>query len=243
MKEPLSDRMIKTLHYLLSEGLVPQQYAGRVRDQVVRISGSTYLPLESPIALNNELLAIVKKASLINDPFEQSFFLLVHISYLQAFIDVNKRTARLSCNIPLIRMNCIPLSFNNIDKNAYLSAVICVYELKKIEPLRDMYLYSYTNTSKQYKATADSMGIDEIRVRYRDTRRAMISHIIKNLFNKEAIENYIHREAISLIPSKARENFIEDIYEDLIDIDTNRIAVLGISQQDLKKWQSKKIKF
>jgi hypothetical protein len=34
------------------------------------------------------------------DPFEQSFFLLTHIAYLQAFTDVNKRTSRLSANIP-----------------------------------------------------------------------------------------------------------------------------------------------
>ncbi|OFZ16403.1 MAG: hypothetical protein A2X86_22055 [Bdellovibrionales bacterium GWA2_49_15] len=43
--------------------------------------------------------------NLIHDPFEQSFFALAHLSYMQAFEDVNKRTARLVANIPLIKTN------------------------------------------------------------------------------------------------------------------------------------------
>ena len=39
----------------------------------------------------------------INDAFEQAFFLMVHIPYLQAFEDINKRVSRLSANIPLIK--------------------------------------------------------------------------------------------------------------------------------------------
>ncbi|WP_349815958.1 hypothetical protein [Coxiella burnetii] len=44
------------------------------------------------------------------DPFEQSFFILAPIAYLQAFVDVNKRTSRLSANIPLFRKNLVPLN-------------------------------------------------------------------------------------------------------------------------------------
>ena len=51
------------------------------------------------------------KAKLIQDPYEQSIFLLVHVSYLQAFADVNKRTARLTANISLIKGNLVPLAY------------------------------------------------------------------------------------------------------------------------------------
>jgi Fic family protein len=82
---------ICTLHYLLSDGLVEPLEAGKVRKQGVRIGGSTYIPFEDPKRLEQQLERIVAKASLIQDPYEQSIFLLVHISYLQAFSDVFPR--------------------------------------------------------------------------------------------------------------------------------------------------------
>ncbi|NGX32849.1 MAG: hypothetical protein K1060chlam4_00902, partial [Candidatus Anoxychlamydiales bacterium] len=106
----INRNVICTLHYLLSDGLVEPKYAGKVRDFAVRIGGSTYIPFENPKQLQLQLDKISEKAFMISDPFEQSFFLLVHISYLQAFADVNKRTARLSANISLIKDNLVPLA-------------------------------------------------------------------------------------------------------------------------------------
>lgn len=105
----VKDQEIYTLHYLLSDGLVESKYAGKVRDYGVRIGGSTYMPFEDPRRLEFQLRKIADKAELIEDPFEQSFFLLIHVSYLQAFADVNKRTARLCSNISLITKNLVPL--------------------------------------------------------------------------------------------------------------------------------------
>jgi hypothetical protein len=47
---------------------------------------------------------------------EQAFFALVHLAYLQAFEDVNKRVSRLAANIPLIRGNLCPLSFVDVPE-------------------------------------------------------------------------------------------------------------------------------
>lgn len=69
---------------------------------------------------------LVETVNRITDPFEQSLFSMVHLSYLQVFEDVNKRTARLVANIPLIRKNLKPLSFVEVDKAAYVSALLGV---------------------------------------------------------------------------------------------------------------------
>lgn len=71
---------------------------------------------------------------------EQSFFLLIHIAYLQAFIDVNKRTARLSANIPLVRNNLSPLLFIDLDKDDYASAMIACYELNNERPMVELFI-------------------------------------------------------------------------------------------------------
>ena len=63
------------------------------------MGGTTYAPLDGRERLTRLLLSLLEKGRAITNPFEQSFFLLVHLSYLQAFVDVNKRTARLASTI------------------------------------------------------------------------------------------------------------------------------------------------
>ena len=70
--------------------------------QVVEFGGSAYVPLAVPQTLEAELAKLAARAREIQDPFEQSLFLMAFVSYLQAFQDVNKRTGRLSCSRPSI---------------------------------------------------------------------------------------------------------------------------------------------
>jgi Fic family protein len=130
LKIELTRNVICTLHYLLSDGLVESTEAGKVRKHGVRIGGSTYIPFEDPKRLERQLEKIANKAKLTRDPYEQSIFLLVHISYLQAFADVNKRTARLAANISLIKGNLVPLAFSDVRIDDYMSTMIAIYELQ-----------------------------------------------------------------------------------------------------------------
>lgn len=237
IKIVLDENTICTLHYLLSEGLLPTAYSGKVRDHAVRVSSSTYITLEGVGALESQLSLIGEKARGIFDPYEQSFFLLTHIAYLQAFCDVNKRTSRLSANIPLIKNNLVPLSFNDIAKDDYISAVLSVYELNDVRPLAELYVFSYERTCQEYSTTLDVLGFDEVRVRYRRERREIVRHIILNLLKENTASNYIAQQAALLIPDRFQRDFIEDVSEDLKHISLVRIIGLGVTAADLKKWQ------
>ena len=118
---------IIALHAFLSDGLMPDPLTcGRIRNRPVEIGGSVYLPIAMPQRLGELFGIVMSMAAEIRDPFEQSFFLMVHLPYLQPFEDVNKRTARLVANIPLIRENLKPLSFTEVDNGAYVSALLAV---------------------------------------------------------------------------------------------------------------------
>ena len=227
---------ICTLHYLLADGLVVPHYAGHVRKEGVRISSSTYQPLENPEHLTKRLENICIKAAAINDPFEQSLFLLAHIAYLQPFIDVNKRTSRLSANIPLIKHNHIPLSFNDVDKDYYASAMIAIYELNDIQALMDIYCFSYRRSCEHYKVTAEVIGFDEIRVRYRPQRREIIREIIRKKISGEAITQYIDDIATNTIPAANIEPFTKSVHDDLNSISISQIQGMGITQGELSDW-------
>jgi fido (protein-threonine AMPylation protein) len=227
-----------SLHFLLSDGLVETQYAGKIRDHGVRIGGSTYVPFENQNILQSQLIQIAKKASLIEDPYEQSFFLLVHLTYLQPFIDVNKRTARLSCNIPLIKQNLVPLSFNDVEREDYIAAVLAIYELQDVQPLIDIYAFSYLRTCSLYDITIKALGFDEVRVRYRAQRRAIVREIILSKLHGLPLSNYITSQTYQQIPPEDQQSFLEDIEEDLKYIDESRISGLGVTPAELTLWQN-----
>jgi len=232
----INSTSICTLHYLLADGLVLPEYSGHVRNQGVRIGVSSYHPLEDPQQLSSRLVEICSKASLINEPFEQSLFLLAHIAYLQAFIDVNKRVSRLSANIPLIKNNLIPLSFNDIDKTYYANAMIAIYELNDISVLSDIFCFSYRRSCEQYKVTKKIVGFDEIRVRYRNNRREIIRHIITHKLTGAELKSYTQEQSIALINTDNISGFIQTVYDDLKTISPSHIQGMGISGQQLKQW-------
>jgi Fic family protein len=231
----ITPQTIFTIHYLLSDGLLEPNEAGKVRTHGVQIGGSTYIPIEGQKKLLILLERITDKAALIEDSFEQSLFLLVHLTYLQAFADVNKRTARLSSNIPLIKRNLVPLSFNDVERDDYLSASIAIYEFQDVRPMIDLYAFSYMRTCMLYEATVQSLGVDEVRVRYRQHRRAVIRDIILQRIVGPEIEKFVSLRMSEVAP-KDRKNFIDDVLEDLTYIDLSRIAGLGISPDQLQAW-------
>ncbi len=239
----VSEENVRTMHYLLAEGLVPSGSAGIIRSDGVRITSSTYIPMEGKPRLEQQFQLIINKAAAINDPFEQSFFLLIHIAYLQAFIDVNKRTARLSANIPLVRNNLSPLSFIDLDKDDYASAMIACYELNNERPMVGLFIRSYLRSCEQFLnyekgVVVDAMGIDTLRVRYRGQRRALISDIVSCLLVGSAIQKRMDAFSKVEIPAEHKDKFTADVHQDLENLEPFNIAGMGISKEELLAWKA-----
>ncbi len=237
-KIEVSRNVICTLHFLLSDGLVEAAESGKVRKHGVRIGGSTYIPFEDPRRLELQLEKIANKAAQIRDPYEQSIFLLIHISYLQAFTDVNKRTARLSANIALIRGNLVPLAFSDVSVEDYMSAMIAIYELQNVLPLVDLYVYSYLRTCAAYDSTVKAMGFDEVRVRYRRERRNIVRDVILQVFIGKEMRRFVAAEVLRNVPKAFQAAFEEDVLEDLEQIDESRLIGLGVTPEQLKHWRA-----
>ena len=235
----IQETTILTLHYLLSDGLVASQYAGKLRDYGVRIGGSSYIPLENPQLLHSYLNEICSKANAIINPYERSLFLLAHIAYLQAFVDVNKRTSRLSANIPLINNNLVPLSFDDIKQDDYTSAMIAIYELNDIRPLADLYKHSYLRTAETYDITVEAIGFDPIRVQYRQLRREILRHIILSQLHGEQAQTYAHTEIIKAVKPQDQDHVLKNINEDLEQLGVHSMTGLGVTVDELRVWIEK----
>jgi Fic family protein len=231
------ENTIRTLHYLLADSLVAPGAAGQIRDESIRVGGTTYAPLDGRERLTRLLLLLLDKARPIADPFEQSFFLLVHISYLQAFVDVNKRTARLASIIPLIRSDYVPQSFVEMDQDAYLKATIAVYEFNEVGPLADVYAWSYRRTCQRFEITAQVVGFDEIAALYRPSRRALVTDLVRAKVPQDKVAEWIAAHVPGNVEPQHREKFSSDVVAELENLDASRIGGLGITRAELEAWQ------
>ena len=171
---------IWNIHALLADGLlIDPAMAGRLREIDVGIGYSNYKPLSDQYEIAEEFEFVIAKAHAITDPFEQSFFLLVHIPYLQAFSDINKRTSRIASNIPLLRADLAPMSFITMNDREYIDALIGVYELNNVSLLREIYIDAYRTSAQYYKTLrAEVETPDKAAAVYREFIREAIRRCV-----------------------------------------------------------------
>jgi hypothetical protein len=232
----MTEETIRTLHYLLASDLVAPQMAGQIRDESIRVSATTYAPLEGRERLASLLASLLEKARSIDDPFEQSLFILGHVAYLQPFVDVNKRTARLASIIPIVTRDYVPQSFIDVAKDDYLKAVVCFYELNEAGPLADLYCWSYERACQHYDTSVQVVGFDEIAALYRPQRRALVSDIVRAMVPPPAVAAYVQENAPTEIASEHRTKFLQDVRSELENLDVTRMAGLGLERQQVEAW-------
>jgi hypothetical protein len=230
---------ICSLHALLSDNLMRDPTAcGRLRDRPVGISGTVFHPLEVPQRIEEYFLTILSKAEAIKDPFEASFFVMVHLPYLQAFEDVNKRVSRLAANIPLVRHNLCPLSFVDVETEDYLNGLIGIYELRRIEYLRDVFVWSYTRSAQRYAAIRQSLGEpDPFRMKYRGQIGQVVRDVVQHLLVGDRVGNWISEMAESEIPASDRKQFIQTIEIELGCLHEGNIARFRLRPGEFAKWK------
>lgn len=171
----------KNLHAVLSQELMQDaQASGRLRRRAVEISGTVFYPVALPQVIEDCFEQLLSKAAAIPDPFEQAFFLMVQLPYLQPFEDVNKRVSRLGANIPLIKNNLCPLSFIDVPERAYIEGTLGVYELNDVGLLRDVFVWAYERSCQRYLAIAQTMvEPDPFKIKYREALIQAVQAIIR----------------------------------------------------------------
>ncbi|MEP7147764.1 MAG: Fic family protein [Acidobacteriota bacterium] len=236
----ITSNEICSIHALLSENLLGDPAAsGRLRTLIVGIGGSTYLPLENPQVLRECFDLFVEKFNAIADPFEQSIFSIVHLSYLQAFEDVNKRTARLVGNIPLIKANLKPLSFTDVDKAAYVSALLSVYEKNDVSLIRDLYIWAYKRSSQKYTAVQQSLGEPNLlKLKYRESIREIVRSIILEKVAGEQVVKKI-RELIKKqnLPETEHDALFNLIEMEIISLHDGNAARFKVRPSEFQTWK------
>lgn len=225
------------LHALLSENLlVDPGESGRLRSRIVEVSGTVFHPLGIPQQIDAYFHMIMDKVAAIGDPFEQAFFIMVHIPYLQPFVDVNKRVSRLGANIPLIQHNLCPLSFIDVPEQAYVEGTLGVYELKQVDLLRDVFVWAYERSCQRYMAIRETVAEpDPVRLRYREALITVVSEIVRGLKSPGA--DAVRSVAAPLVPREDLEPITEMALIDLRNLHEGNVSRYRLRLSEYRAWQ------
>jgi len=231
---------ILNLHALLSDNLLDDPTAsGRLRSIAVGIGKTTFLPLEGPQRIEACFDQVLDTAAAIRDPFEQAFFVMVHLPYLQPFEDVNKRVSRLAANIALIRRNLCPLSFVDVSQATYISAILGIYELNRTELLRDVFVWAYKRSCARYSAVRQSLGEpDPFRLQHRQQIIQVVTEVVRKEMSKVQAVGFLQRFAQAQVEARDRARFIEVVETQLLSLHEGSIARYRLRPSEFHAWQA-----
>lgn len=239
-------RTILNLHALLSDNLLGNPAAsGRLRAIPVSIGKSVYEPLAVPQLIDEFFHKILSTVSVISDPYEQAFFVLVHLPYLQPFEDVNKRVSRLAANIPFIQHNLCPLSFLDIPEDQYVNGLMGVYELNRIELLRDVFVWTYERSCRRYQIVRHTLGEpDPFRLRYRKFLIDCVGEAIRQVGQGKADDagEVLTALAEELVPGNDLNRFLKIAQDEIAALHEGNFARYRLRPSEFLAWQKRKTK-
>ena len=143
----LSVHRIENIHSILTKELEVDR---NIRHRRVGITGTNYRPLDNEFQIRE---ALEDTCTLVNGKdivFEKALLTLVLLSYIQAFVDGNKRTARITSNAVLIANGYCPISFRTVDSIDYKKAMLMFYEQNNIAAFKKIFIEQFLFAVKTY---------------------------------------------------------------------------------------------
>ena len=143
----LSVRRVEDIHSILTKELEVDR---SIRHRRVGITGTNYRPLDNEFQIRE---ALEDTCTLVNgkdNVFEKALLTLVLLSYIQAFVDGNKRTARITSNAILIANGYCPISFRTVDSIDYKKAMLMFYEQNNIAAFKKIFIEQFLFAVKTY---------------------------------------------------------------------------------------------
>lgn len=142
--------------------------------------------------------------------------------------------------LPLFKANLCPLTFLDVPTHAYNRAVLGVYEMGRVELLRDLYVWAYGRSTKEYLAVKQDLAEpDPARLAW----RALIKQTVR-----EAVEQpegnalaLIQAAVAAQVPEAERGNVQGLIMAELSRLHEGVLARYGLRESQFAAWKARRV--
>ena len=145
--QELTINHIEDIHQLLTKELSVDT---GLRHRRVGITGTQYRPLDNEFQIREAMRDTCDLINSRTNVFEKALLALLLLSYIQPFMDGNKRTARITSNALLIANGYCPLSFRTVDSIDYKKAMLIFYEQNNLHAFKKIFIDQYEFAVREY---------------------------------------------------------------------------------------------
>ena len=112
-----------------------------------------------------------------------------------------------------------------------------VYEVNRIELLKDVFLWAYERSAARYAALRQSLGEpDPFRLQYRDNIQKLITDIVSRTRTSKEASTIIKAKAKEL-PTQDQEKFMESVETELLSLHEGNFARYRIRPSEFSSWK------
>lgn len=228
---------VRNLSALLTENLLADPTdEGRLRARACAVPGSAYRPSAVPEIIQEDFRLILDRARGIADPFEQSFFLLVHLSYLHPFGCANGATARLAAQLPLLARNNAPALFLAVPAGLYSEGLLAVWEQNDVALLRDLFVFACERCAPEPAPGRP----DPFRLRYRDDIKAAVRAVVLAGETAAEADRRVRAQAQATLPREARAGFLAAVEAELASLHDGNFARYRLRPSEYAAWKARR---
>jgi hypothetical protein len=151
---------------------------------------------------------------------------------------LTKRDRAPAANIPLIKSNLAPLAFVAVPDATYTRGMLGVYELNRIELIKDVFFWAYERSSDRYAAVRQSLGEpDAFRLRHRTALKQVVADVIRETMDHKAAGSHIAAWAAGHMAQEDRARFIEAAETDLLGLHEGNFARYQVRPSEFAAWR------
>lgn len=131
-----SEAALRQVHAVMVKGLNVET---GFRRRLVGITSTSYRPPDNEFQIKEAVRNILDAVGRAENPHTAALVALAGLSYVQPFVDGNKRTSRLIADAVLLSRDLHPLSYRGVENSEYLAAVLTFYETGSAAGLKDVF--------------------------------------------------------------------------------------------------------
>ena len=129
------------------------------------------------------------------------------------------------------------MSFVDVPEQVYVSGLLGVYELNRIELLREVFVWAYERSSSLYSATRQEVGEPDLfRMRYRNLILTLVADIVRQCLDKQTAVAAIKQKASEAVGLEDQARFIEVIEIELMNLHKGNIARFRLKPSEYDEW-------
>jgi hypothetical protein len=118
-----------------------------------------------------------------------------------------------------------------------MHAVLGVYELRRTEMLRDLFIWAYERSAARYAAVRQSLGEPDVfRLQYRTELRDVVGGVVRSRMTRKQATAHIPEWTAEHIPQQDREQFRAIAESELLGLHEGNFARYQIRPSKFKAW-------